>query len=183
MSANHIFQLLDLNGDGSGTRDMASNHVAQKDFRVEHQDADRALHYDIERLQVTVVDGTGFGSSVFGNLAAAMTNGCRLRLWRRPTKYAGDEIVKDTSQSLVLVKDYFEEALVKNSDFWKFGFDVDFKTVGSEDVLVATFDFRKLFGQPCRVSMAHRLVWQIGIDDLSLLTEMYAVAIGNKVAG
>ncbi len=131
MSVNlPLYRFLDLNGDGTGAKDVALNHAAAQTPIFIKPPA--GVVYVLSRMMVSIIAAGQVAAAKYGDLSA-LTNGIEVKLERD-----GDVLV-----------DFTDGLPVKtNSDWGKLCFDVATSGVGPGDTYVlARWTFTKA-GKP-----------------------------------
>ena len=157
-----LARLLDTNGDGTGTKSAVGDYSTPEDFYIQPEAGE---YFRIQRLIISIEDGTGIKAELYGGLAA-LANGITLKHI-------------DDSGTLV---DFTDGVPVKTNAHWgRFAFDVDVKDWGitpTNELLVARFSFSK-FGQALRLdgSKGGKLVVTLS-DNMTGIIAHYFMAEG-----
>ena len=123
---------LDINGDGTGTKEAVGNYSAGvEEFYIEPA---ATVSYRVHRLIISLEDTTGMQADEYGNLAAALTNGVSIQ------EKDGSGVITDFTDSL---------PIKTNAGWGALCYDVDVKSWGqtpTNEFLLARFSFDK-FGE------------------------------------
>lgn len=152
-------QYMSVNGDGTGTVNMAGNYLATPQlFRVQSQ-PNQFMH--ITRLAISIADNAQFGLSEFGS-RPALLNGIKVE-----TKIHGNVI------------DSLDGFRIKQNQEWYALGNTHLNALdGPGRVLVCTIEFVPNFGTAIDLDVGDYLGIVIN-DDLSSLVEMLALCTGK----
>lgn len=161
MAKKFFSRYLDTDGDGTGTKDAASDHSgAAEDFYIEAQDNPLV----VARMIVSLQDANGMVAAEYGNLNTALTNGVKV-YWDRD----GTEI------------DLTDGVPVKTNSQWaSLCYDAQILGWGTgEEVLAVRWTFSKS-GIPILLAKGDKLIVRLE-DDLSDLTSHYFLVQGYEI--
>ena len=155
-----LSRFLDTDGDGTGTKNAIGDYSTPEDFYIQPA---AGQVYRINRILISIEDGSGFKAGLYGGLAALST-GLSLK-------------VEDASGTLV---DFMDGVPVKTNGQWaRVCFDVDLKSWSAsptEELLVVRLTFSK-FGQAVRLDgdNAEKLVMTLSDNMTGLLSHYFKV--------
>lgn len=158
-------RVLDTTGDGTGTLDMATNHVAAASYKLTPGATSAFL---VHRLLLSITDTGAFDANKFGNgltptngIAVRVSDGAGVRSWL-------------TDSNL---------PITTNGRIGTYCYDVDVKTwgIGPEELL-SRWTFEKA-GRPLVIDGGDGEFFEVvcGPDDFSDLDSMYGVAQGYVI--
>jgi hypothetical protein len=95
-----LIRFLDTNGDGTGTKNAVGNYAASAtNFYIQPP---VGTSYVLTQFYIQLSDAGAFGQSVYGSLAAALTNGLQIK------GYRGANITLDLTDGLpIKINDHF----------------------------------------------------------------------------
>jgi len=116
-----LFEFLSIEGDGTGLHDANGNYVTSG-TEIFYLQPPAGEIYRISRMMVTVEDSTGMQAQEYGNLGNALAEGVVVR-------------VQDDSGLKLNITNGFP--VKTNAEWAKYCFDVELKTWGAGDELLA----------------------------------------------
>lgn len=153
-----FFRFLDTNGDGTGTKNATGNYAsAADDFYLQHP-ANAVTKCYLHRMIIHIADSANPSADVYGNLAAALTNGIQFLVLD-----ANGDTFRDLTDG---------EPVKSNAEYGKFCFDVELDSFGSgADFIQIRWTFEKA-GLPIQLSPGWSFVARVN-DDLTGLIDHY----------
>ena len=150
-SRDHLFRLLDTNGDGTGTKNANGNYSgAADDFYIQPPAGETYVLY---RMLVFIEDGTSaFSADNYGGTASALTTGVKV-------------LVTDSSDTTIV--DLLDNVPVKSNAQWNaLCYDAQFVSYGTGNkYLVVRWTFERS-GVPIVLTDQQKLKVTVN-DDLS----------------
>lgn len=158
-----VFQYLDTVGDGTGTKNANGDYSSgATQFYIA---PGAGVVYDINRMIVTIQDGSGFRAERYGSFGAALTNGIRIE--------------KQDNIGTTLLELDGGINVKSNGDWGRLCYDADLKSWGAgNEFLNVRWTFTKAGGPLRLTGDDNDRLTVILNDDLTGLVEHYFMAQG-----